>query len=344
MYLDKIGKENMLGFLMSFPEQCHEALGIGEGVKIDKTYKKKYSNVIFLGLGGSAIGADLIKNFIENEIKIPISVSRNYTLPNFVNKDSLVFAISYSGNTEETLSSYKDALKRKGKIIVITSGGELESLAIKNKHILISTPKGYPPRCALGYSFIPALISLSKLGLIKDKRREIQKASNFLKSVSKKLNPNIKNNIAKNIAAKIKGKIPVVYASENLSSVATRWRGQFEENSKNLASSHVFPEMNHNEIVGWENPKKALQNVIALILSDKGDHPRIKKRMDITESLLSKEKFSILRVEALGNSLLERILYLVYVGDFVSLYLALMNGVDPTPVKRIDTLKRMMKA
>lgn len=344
MYSRNIDKENILRFLMSFPEQCHEALGIGEGIKIDKVYKKKYSNIIFAGLGGSAIGADLIKNFIENEIKIPISVNRNYTLPNFVNKDSLVFIVSYSGNTEETLSSYKDALKRGGKIIVITSGGKLETLAIKNKHILISIPKGYPPRCALGYSFIPALISLCKLGLIKDKRKEIQKASNFLKSISKKLNPNMKNNIAKKIAERIKGKIPVIYASENLSSVATRWRGQFEENSKNLASSAIFPEMNHNEIVGWENPKKPLRNVIALILSDKGEHPRIKKRMDITESLLSKEKFNILRIEAIGNSLLERILYLIYLGDFVSLYLALMNGVDPAPVKRIDTLKKMMKA
>jgi glucose/mannose-6-phosphate isomerase len=342
MYLKKIDKENMLSFLMSFPEQCYDAIKIGECINIDNSYKKKYSNIIFTGMGGSAIGADLIKNVIEDEIAIPIIVNRNYTLPNFVNKDSLLFVVSYSGNTEETLSAYKEGLKRRAKIILITSGGKLEILAIKNRHILISIPKGYPPRCALGYSFIPLVISLYKLGLIKNKKKTIQKALDLLKLLRNEVNPDNKKNLAEKIAKKIQGKIPVIYTSDKLSSISTRWRGQFEENSKNLASSFIFPEMNHNEIVGWEHPKKGLKNIIALILKNKDDHPRIKRRMEITESLLSKENFKVLCIEAKGKTLLENILYLIYLGDFVSLYLAFINGADPTPVKRIEKLKELM--
>ena len=343
--LSKLDKENMLDLLVSFPSQCEDAFFIGEQTEIKSSYKKSYSQIVFTGLGGSAIGADIIKGYLGDEINIPIFVNRNYTLPQFVDKNSLVFAVSYSGNTEETLSAYAEAENRSAKIIVLTSGGKLEALGLKNDNILAVIPKGYPPRCALGYSFIIAIAVMSKLGLIRNKKAEIKKAASFLDNMQKKkLAPQIKGrfNIAKDIAKKINKKFPLVYASARLESVATRWRGQFAENSKTLSSSHVFPEMNHNEIVGWANPKTILKDFIAIILKDKGDHPRIKRRMEITSSILKREKFHVLEIESKGTSFLERMLSLIYIGDFVSFYLAILTKINPTPVDRITYLKRQL--
>jgi len=284
--ISRIDKENMLDLLVSFPKQCKDAISIGEAVRINSYYKKSYSNIVFTGLGGSAIGADVIKGYLETEIKVPLVVNRNYGLAQFVNEDSLVFTVSYSGNTEETLSAYADAVKKNANIVVITSGGKLGELALKNKNILATIPGGYPPRCALGYSFIPALVLLSKLGFVKNKKNEIKKSATFLNTLQKKyLAPDVKEktNISKGIAKKIYGKFVAIYASSRLESIVMRWRGQFAENSKTLSSSHVFPEMNHNEIVGWMNPEILVKHFAAVILRDKDDNARIKKRMNITK-------------------------------------------------------------
>lgn len=343
--IKKADKENMLDLLVSFPKQCEDALFVGERSDIKTHYKKTYSNIVFTGLGGSAIGADIVKGYVGNEINIPIVVNRNYTLPNFVDSNSLVFAVSYSGNTEETLSAYTEAKEKCANTAVITSGGKLKELALKNKDTLVMIPKGYPPRCALGYSFIPAVVILSKLGLIKNKRDEIKKAAFSLDSLQKKtLSLRVKGrvNVSKEIAKKIHRRFPIVYASSKLDGVVTRWRGQLAENSKTLSSSHVFPEMNHNEIVGWANPKVLLKNFVTIILKDKDDLARIKKRMRITASILKREKFRVLEVESMGKSFLERMLSLVYIGDFASFYLSILNKVDPTPVDRVTYLKKQL--
>ena len=260
--ISKLDKERMRDLLIKFPRQCEDALFIAERVEIKASYKKNYANIVFTGLGGSAIGADIIKGYIGDEIDIPIFVNRNYSLPKFVNSSTLVFAVSYSGNTEETLAAYAEAVKRGANIVVITSGGKLRELAQKNKNILVVIPGGYPPRCALGYSFIPGVTILSKLGIVKSKKEEIKKSAQFLDNMQKKeLSPNAKGkNIAKNIAKKIYKRFTAIYASSTLESIATRWRGQLAENAKTLSSSHVLPEMNHNEIVGWAYPKKLLKD------------------------------------------------------------------------------------
>ena len=343
--ISKLDREKMLDLLVSFPRQCEDALFIGGRFNVTASYKKSYSNIVFTGLGGSAIGADIIKGYLGNEIDAPIFVNRNYTIPGFVNRNTLLFAISYSGNTEETLSAYAHAKKAGAKIVVVTSGGKLQKLALKNKDALIVIPKGYPPRCALGYSFIPAVAALSKIGLVKNKKDEIKKAACFLENLRKRhLDPGVKGkaNISKNIAKKIHGRFPVIYASSQMLCIATRWRGEFAENSKTLSSVHVFPEMNHNEIVGWVNPRDVLNGFTAIILKDKLDLPRIKKRMSITASILKKEEFHVLEIESKGKTLLERMLSLIYIGDFTSFYLAILNKIDPTPVKRISYLKKPM--
>ncbi|UCD54822.1 MAG: bifunctional phosphoglucose/phosphomannose isomerase [Candidatus Omnitrophota bacterium] len=341
----KIDKENMLDLLVSFPKQCEDALFIGERSRIKLSYKKRYSNIVFTGVGGSAIGADIVKGYVGGEIDIPIFINRDYTIPGFVNKNSLVFTISYSGNTEETLSAYKEVKKSRANIVAITSGGKLKELALKNNDMLIMIPKGYPPRCALGYSFIPVIAALWEIGLIKNKKDEIKSSARFLDDLQKKhLAPAVKGkvNLSKELAKKVHKRFPAIYTSNRMEPVATRWRGQFAENSKVLSSQHVFPEMNHNEIMGWVNPRVLLKEFVAVILKDKDDLPRIRKRMEITASILRKEEFSVLEIESRGKGFLERILSLIYIGDFASFYLSILNRIDPTPVDRIVYLKKQL--
>ncbi len=342
--IKKIDRGNMLDLLISFPAQCERAMLIGKMVSIDKRYKRSYKNIVFLGLGGSAIGADIIRSYLVDECDIPIHVIRDYTIPRFLNKDSLVFATSYSGNTEETLSMYKQVKKRRANIIIITSGGKLEKEAKRNRNLLVTIPKGFPPRSALGYSFIPALVIISRLNIIRDKTRDIKNSVSLLKKLSKEMiGPDARINISKKIAAQIWGKFPVIYAAaRHVDVAALRWRGQLAENSKALSSMHIYPEMNHNEIVGWSNPYVLLKKFVIITLRDRKDHPRIKKRMDISNSIFKKAKFKIIGIDSKGNSLLSRILSLIYIGDFVSFYLSIMYKTDPTPVKRIAYLKAQL--
>ncbi|MDD5496429.1 MAG: SIS domain-containing protein, partial [Candidatus Omnitrophica bacterium] len=169
--IKKYDKSNMLALIESFPKQCAEARNIGEGFKLPKGFKARFKNVLVTGLGGSAIGADLARSYVSGEAKVPIFVNRNYTLPNFVDEETLVIASSYSGNTEETLSAYRDARSRKATLMAITSGGELKKMAEQDKAPCVIIPTGFPPRCALGYSFFPLLVMLSKLGIVADKTR-----------------------------------------------------------------------------------------------------------------------------------------------------------------------------
>ena len=342
--IEGVDKSGMLGLLVEFPKQCAKAADLGELFSIKKDYIAGCSRVLFTGLGGSAIGADLIRSYLANEAKLPIFVNRNYTLPNFVGPDTLVIASSYSGNTEETISAYEDAKKRGARLIAITSGGTLADMARADAIPLLTIPGGLPPRAALGYSFFPSLVLLSKLGVTSDKGREIDGAIRLMDRLrEKKIGPKVgaKDNPAKGLAQRMYGKFPVIYGGQDhIDSVVVRWRSQIAENSKTLASSHIFPEMNHNEIVGWQNPKKIFKDLIVLCLRDSLDHPRTKKRMDITRRIIAEEGVEYVEVESMGQTLLEKIFSLIYIGDFVSFYLAALNGVDPTPVERVTYLKK----
>lgn len=342
--IKKYDKSDMLGVIEAFADQCRAAKAIGAGFKLPDSFRCEYKNIVCTGMGGSAIGADIIRSYIAEEARIPLLVNRNYTLPNFVGSDSLVIASSYSGNTEETISAYKDAGAKGAKIIVITSGGQLQDMAGRDGNPVVVIPKGFAPRCALGYSSLTLLILLTKIGIIKEKSAEIDEMIGLLEwlrdekvghAVSRKKNP------AKYIADTLHLKFPVIYASqEHLDAVVTRWRGEMSENAKTLSSGHLFPEMNHNEIVGWEFPKKSLEDFAAVILRDAGDHPRNARRIDVTEKILEKNKFKVIEVVSSGKGLLARIFSLVYIGDFVSFYLSILNGIDPTPVERINYLKK----
>jgi glucose/mannose-6-phosphate isomerase len=337
-----IDRNNMLDLLLGLDEQCRKAKEIGRGFEPRGISTDKIKNIVFTGLGGSAIGADLIRSYIAGEIKLPIIVNRNYTLPNFVNEDTLLFASSYSGNTEETLSAYEVAKEKKAKIIAISSNGILERLAKEDEISFIKIPGGIPPRCALGYSFIPPLLALCKLMFIEDRENEIDEAVKLLGELKLELGPGSppEINIAKRVALMLEHKYPIIYgADDHIDVVTTRWRGELAENSKHLSSSHLFPEMNHNEIVGWDFPTELMKYFAVIFLRDSGDHKRVAKRIDITKEILSRKGIDIVEVFSKGNGLLSRMVSLIYIGDMVSFYLAILNGVDPTPVDRVTYLK-----
>jgi glucose/mannose-6-phosphate isomerase len=342
--IEECDESSMLELIESFPDQCQDAKCIGDEFELPHELKRSYKNIVFAGLGGSAIGADLARSYIAEDAQVPVSVNRNYTLANFVAEDTLVIVSSYSGNTEESLSAYHEAVSRGSSIIAITSGGKLEKAAEKDDIPCLIIPEGFPPRCALGYSFFPLLTVLAKIGIIKDQAGPIDDTIHNLRKLrDSRIGYKIshKDNPAKKMAAEIFGRLPVIYASQDhMDAVVTRWRGQFAENAKTLSSGHLFPEMNHNEIVGWQNPKKVLKECIAIILRDAADHPRISKRMDVTRDLLKRDKVKVLEVSSSGPGLLARMFSLIYIGDFVSFYLAILNGVDPTPVEKIAYLKK----
>jgi len=343
--IKKLDKSNMLNLLLDFPLQCRQAYEIAEASRL-LFEKKDFTKIVFAGLGGSAIGADLVRSYLYFESRIPISVCREYELPAYVDNSTLVFISSYSGNTEETLSAYQQAKEKGAELILISSDGALKEYAKNDRVSFIEIPRGLPPRCALGYLSIIPLAILNKLGMIKDVAPSISETVRVLGELKEKnLNAAIgqKDNIAKYIADKLFNKFTVIYsASIHFDTAVTRLRGQLNENSKSLASAHVFPEMNHNEIVGWQNPKKLFKNFIVLMLRDKDMHRRVATRMDITSDILKEEEVPILEIWSRGENLLSRIFSLIYIGDFISFYLAILYGIDPTPVDRVTYLKKRL--
>jgi glucose/mannose-6-phosphate isomerase len=336
-------KSDMFSKLLNFHEQIKEAVEIGNKVKLN--IGKKINKIVLTGLGGSAIAGDLLRSYLFNEIKVPLFVNRDYFLPKFVDQNTLLVVSSYSGNTEETISAYKDGVKKKAKIICITSNGEIEKIALKKKHPIIKIPSGYPPRTALGYSFFPLLVVLSKLGFIKSKKREIAETIKLIEEKSKVYsNPEHEENLAYKIAVRIAGSIPFIYASGKFDTVAMRWACQIEENAKVLAHFNVFPELNHNEIVGWSGEveggfKELMNKISVVILRDDDEHERIKHRIEITDELIRPYAGEVLNIYSEGKTPLARIFSQIYLGDWVSFYLAILNKVDPTPVKPIEYLK-----
>ena len=343
--VSKLDVSNMLDLISNLPDQCRQAYEAGKKSGISKL-DCKIDNIVFAGLGGSAIGADIIRVYLQNELKMPVVVSRNYTLPGFVGKNTLLFCSSYSGNTEETISLFQDGLKRRANIITMGSGGRLKELSIKNgfRHILV--PTGFPPRTAVGYMSITVLAILAGLGFIGDKEKEANEVYSALTELRDRevgIDVGFEKNISKRLAAGIFGKHCIVYGtSDTTEAVSMRWRGQLAENSKSISSSHVLPEMNHNEIVGWEFPKELLKGFKVIMLRDKNDHPRTKKRMDISKTIIKESGAEVFELEGKEGRLLARLFSLIYIGDFVSFYLAILNNIDPTPVKRVDYLKAQL--
>ncbi|MEK6968574.1 MAG: bifunctional phosphoglucose/phosphomannose isomerase [Nanoarchaeota archaeon] len=316
------GSQKTKALIDSFPEQIRTGYELGKGISLHKP-----SKVVFCGMGGSAIAGSLLLPFLEGIV--PAVSNRYYGLPKFIDKKALVVLISYSGNTEETIATFGEALAAKFTMVVVTSGGELEKLAIANKVPVIKLPADMPPRASLGFQFF-ALLRLfveNKLLSIPD----ISGVANFAEDKSVE-------ELAKKIAKECKGTVPLIYASEPNGAVAYRWKTQFNENSKVHAFFHVLPELNHNEILGYT---KTFAKTLTLFLDYPDDHERVRKRVLVTQELIKPSKSIVIDIK--GSSPLERFAYVIHLGDLITYYLAEELKIDPYPVPVIERLKEELK-
>jgi glucose/mannose-6-phosphate isomerase len=302
------------------------------------------SNVVILGMGGSAIGGDFVRRLAITESEVPVWVHRDYGLPAFVDDNSLVIASSYSGNTEETLSAFTESLGTGAKKLAMTSGGKLKDLAEGEGIPVFVIDYQAPPRAAFPHSFIPLTGVFQKLGLLADKSADLQEAADTLNKLAGDLieTRQLASNPAKQLATKLHGHVAVIYGAEMLSEVARRWKGELNENSKTWAFFEDFPELDHNAVVGYEFPAEVKDRVLVLMLRSSSVHPRILLRYDVTAKLLGKAGIAHESIEARGRSALAQMLGLVLLGDYASFYLSMLNEVDPASTGAIDFVKQSL--
>jgi len=353
----ELDKANMIELLVEFPQKMKDALRLGEEFSIPNNFSpasasnsvpvpasaQNFQNIVVLGMGGSAIGGDLLSDYLADELSIPIVVIRGYDIPKFVDENSLVFAVSYSGNTEEILSTLKRCLEAKARIIALTSGGKLAVLARENNFPVIKVPAGIQPRAAISYLFFPILKALERLGLTIKRNEEIKETLNILQELSKEYGAKspLKNNFAKKVALRLYQHLPLVYSSEGLlEAVAMRWKTQINENSKWPCFWNVFPELDHNEIVGYEIENKINRQVKIIYLQDKEGLLRVEQRREITRKIIEDKVAEFIICPTRGKGKMARMFSLIFLGDLASYYLAILNQVDPSPVACIEDLKK----
>ncbi len=325
----------MFDYIRGFPFQLMEGYRIGKQTTISTG---DFDSVILCGMGGSAIGGDLLAGFAKPEMNIPFIINRGYSLPGWVNENTLVILSSHSGNTGETLSCFEEALRRNCFLIGITSGGKLKD-AFNDKGLSISIiPGGMPPRAALGYSFAALFAIFENLGFIKAGIRDIVETVDLLKILTDEYS--IEDGAPFRLAKEISEKIPVFYADGyRWDAVVCRFRSQINENAKTLAFGNTFTEFNHNEIVGWGLPKFTLERLVAIFLWDDETISPVRKQMEIAHSIMADLKLKVYNIESKGNGFLARMMSMVSFADWLSYHLAIIKGVEPIPINRIDLLK-----
>jgi glucose/mannose-6-phosphate isomerase len=295
-------------------------------------------------MGGSAIGGDLLRALAEPDCGLPVMVNRDYTVPAFVNTETLVIASSYSGNTEETLSAFQEARQRGAALLAITTDGKLAQQARELTVPLLTFHYQSQPRAALGYSLVSLVGVMQKLGFIGDKAADLEVAIAVMEALQEEIGATVPvtANPAKQLAKRLYGHLPVVYGSGHLAEVAHRWKTQLNENSKAWSFYERLPELNHNAVVGYQFPEKLAEKVIVIVLTSSLDHPRNKVRSRVTQEILTKQGVGCEVVSARGESPLAQMLSAIHFGDYVSFYLAMLYEVDPTPVRVINYLKERL--
>ncbi len=329
---------NMLDRIKELPRQLRDARAITRAATLPPPYSD-VRQIIVLGMGGSAIGADLAAALLAGELKVPMTVHRDYGLPAYVGRDTLVIASSYSGNTEETLSGFAEARARGARILVLTTGGSLKEQAVAAGLPVLTFSYKASPRAALGYSLGLVLGVLDRLGFVRDRGAEVEAAIADLAKLEERVHEGARTNDAKALAVALFGKVPFIYGAGTLGVMARRVKGQFNENAKNWAAFDVMSELNHNAVVGFPNPPVARDTLVVLCLESDRDDPRQKLRFVVTKELLGRAGVAHHTLSFPGSSLLSEVLQLVLFTDYVTFYLALLNGADPSEVRSIDYLK-----
>jgi glucose/mannose-6-phosphate isomerase len=341
--LSQADPADFLGSVERFPAQVGEAWRLGAEAT-DLPSGEGVSALAILGVGGSGISGDAVRGILGARSRLPVHTLRGSELPAWVGRNTLVFAVSYSGNTEETLHLFDEARERGARLVALTSGGAIRQRAGEAGAALVLLPNGLQPRAALGYLTIPILLVCERLGLGPGIAREMPGAIELLerRAVEYGRSSPARDNAAKRLARSLGGKLPWVYGSEGLSEVAAyRWKCQVNECAKVPCSSGFFPELTHNEVVGWSGPARLTRAQGALVvLRHEGESTAMARRIEATLRIIRGSFAYTAEVRAQGSSELARFLDLTYLGDFTSTYLAIAGGVDPASVEPIDRLKR----
>ncbi|MBJ48636.1 MAG: bifunctional phosphoglucose/phosphomannose isomerase [Candidatus Marinimicrobia bacterium] len=339
--IEEIDSQDMQSQISSIYLQVEDSLKISESFfRKNKKYTKilkKIDNVLIIGMGGSAIGAEFASKCFKNEYDKPIHILRDYDLPAWVNKKTFVIVSSYSGNTEETLSAYKSCLKIGCNSIAISTCGNLTKIANRNEIDVIQIPTGFQPRAAIGYSLSLILLIFEQLGLISN-------IENRLRAMLKVNSVDTNKENALVVSQKLYKKFPVIYSSGGINEVlAIRLKGQLAENSKILSYNSTFPEHNHNEIEGWNKLENITTNFVIVWINDEDDRIEIKKRMKIVSKIVSLHTNNQIHLHSENNEMINRVFEMINFIDWISYFLALKNDVNPSPVKNIEELKILIR-
>lgn len=331
--LKKIDASDMLGCVARIPEMLREGALLGESLKLPK-----FDSILVAGMGGSAMAGEIISAMVPT---LRVEICRSYALPEYLGPKTLVIASSYSGNTDECLSCVREARQRKLPVVCVTSGGKLAEQANKEGLPLVNIPGGLQPRAALPYLGMPILKALESVGQLENLKGQIDEAQRILGDLKDTYLKEERSNPARQLAKKLQGKIPIIFGSPGLTRVAgKRLKTQFNENSKATAHLALFPELDHNEIVNLGELKRGQHNFSLILFRDEQDHFKVQKSIEIVKSLIGANLGGVHEVQSTGRSRLTRLFSMILFGDFVSVYLALINRIDPTPVEVIARFKK----
>jgi glucose/mannose-6-phosphate isomerase len=333
----RVDPSNQLGDVLALPEHLRDALW-----RVESAIMQDWdtpAGLVVAGMGGSAIGGALARAAMGDHASRPIFVTRAYGLPPWTTPDTMVLCSSYSGETEETLACYESAGALGAKRTVVTTGGRLAEMAREDGVPVIPLPGGFQPRAAVAYGIVASLEVAALCGAGPRLTSEIDVAASHTEQLVAEWGPDApEDSLAKTIARGLLGTTPVIAGAGLTNPIAYRWKTQFNENAKQPAFSSELPELDHNEIVGWEGARE-LGRFSAVFLDDSDAHPRVKERMELTERLIADNAAASFHLETRGETAIERVISLMLLGDLVSIYLAALRGVDPGPVKVLDELK-----
>jgi glucose/mannose-6-phosphate isomerase len=338
--ISAIDPSGQLREVLALPEHLRDALW-----RVESAIMSEWNTpggLVVAGMGGSAIGGALARAALGDHSSRPIFVTRAYGLPSWTTPDTTVLCASYSGNTEETLACYESAGALGAQRVVVTTGGRLAAMARDDGIPVIPVPGGFQPRAAVAYMTVAALEVAALCGAGPRLTSEIDVAASHTEQLVAEWGPEAaEDSLAKTVARMLHGTIPTIAGAGLTAPIAYRWKTQINENAKLPAFSHELPELDHNEIVGWEGARDLdpPARFSAIFLDDSDAHPRVKERIELTEQLISPYAAGCVRIETRGETSVERVISLVLLGDLVSIYLAALRGVDPGPVEMIERLK-----
>jgi len=344
--IKKLDKANLLASIGLLAKQCEQTWQEIKKIKVPENYRR-VQNIIVSGMGGSALGAHIVKTLYAETLRLPMEIIRDYSLPDYAGPKTLLILSSYSGNTEETLAAAEEGKKKKAKIIGITTGGELGKFLKKNKFpAYIFEPKHNPsgqPRMGLGYSILGQMGILRQCGLIKVDNQEIKMAVKDSRIMNYELGVENKNSVAKKMTQSLKNKIPILVASEFLAGNAHVFTNQINENAKCFAAYFDLPELNHHLMEGLQNPKTGRKLLNFILFNSRLYHPRNQKRYEILKEILKKNKIDFIEYQPKYKTKITQVFEILLLGSYVSFYLAMLYNLDPAPVPWVNFFKKRLR-